>query len=127
MNRTVRRAEKIGDAIDMSTTIKRRMPTLPGLTAVVIAFILSNGLTAPSRGEDAVTFSPECARREVQVITLIEDHGQKQDMPSDKLAAAGLKMLEARMTCYEGRVSEATKLYDSITDSLRPPASQVQR
>jgi hypothetical protein len=44
-----------------------------------------------------------------------------------KLAEADLKMLDARVTCYEGRVSEATKLYDSITDSLRLPASRVQR
>jgi len=127
MNSTVRWAEKNGDAFDISTTIKLRMPVLSGFIVVGIALILSNGLTAPSRGEESVTFSPECAHREVQVITLIEDHGAKEDVPSDKLAEAGLKMLEARMTCYAGRVSEATKLYDSITDSLRPPASRAQR
>jgi hypothetical protein len=127
MNSTVRWLGANGDAVDISTSIKHPTPVLSGLTVIGIALILLNGLTAPSRGEESVTFSPECAHREVQVITLIEDHGQKEDVPSDKLAEAGLKMLEARMTCYEGRVSEATKLYDSIMDSLRTAASRPQR
>jgi hypothetical protein len=31
-----------------------------------------------------------------------------------------LLVLEARMVCYEGRVTDAIALYDSITQSLTP-------
>jgi hypothetical protein len=55
-----------------------------------------------------------CALKEVKVITLIEDHGDAGDLPSDSLGDAGLAMLRARLACYEGRVGEALALYDGI-------------
>jgi hypothetical protein len=58
--------------------------------------------------------SSECSMREVQAITVIEDHGESGDIASEKLGEAGLKLLNARMTCYQGRVSEALALYDEI-------------
>ena len=63
--------------------------------------------------------SSECSMREVKAITIIEDHGESGDIASEKLGEAGLKLLKARMTCYEGRVSEALALYDEIL-SLGP-------
>lgn len=69
----------------------------------------------------------ECALKELAVITLIDDHGAAGDLPADRLADAGLTMLRARLTCYEGRVSEALALYGSVFD-LGPVASlQRQR
>jgi hypothetical protein len=67
-------------------------------------------------------FARECALKEVAVITLIEDHGAAEDVPADRLGNAGLTMLRARSTCYEGRVGEALALYDSILD-LGPVAA----
>jgi hypothetical protein len=63
--------------------------------------------------------SPECSMREVKAITLIEDHGEAGDVASEKLGEAGLTLLTARMTCYQGRVKEALALYDQIL-SLGP-------
>lgn len=67
-------------------------------------------------------FAEACALKEVTVITLIEDHGAAQDVPADRLGEAGITMLNARGACYEGRVSEAIALYESIL-ALGPVAS----
>jgi len=69
--------------------------------------------------EQPPVLSPECAMREVKAITLIEDHGEAGDVASEKLGEAGLTLLTARMTCYQGRVKEALALYDQIL-SLGP-------
>jgi hypothetical protein len=52
--------------------------------------------------------------KETKVITLIEDHGDAEDLPADRLGDAGLAMLRARSACYEGRVDEALALYDTV-------------
>jgi hypothetical protein len=69
--------------------------------------------------EQPPVLSPECSMREVKAITLIEDHGEAGDVASEKLGEAGLTLLTARMTCYQGRVKEALALYDQIL-SLGP-------
>jgi hypothetical protein len=76
--------------------------------------------------EPSHRLATECALREIKVITLIEDHGAAGDIPSDKLAAAGAKMFEARSICYEGRVGKALALYDSIL-SLGPAVTGKSR
>jgi hypothetical protein len=83
--------------------------------------VVSAALAEPSH-----TLATECALREIKVITLIEDHGDAGDIPSDKLAAAGVTMFEARLICYEGRVDEALALYDSIL-SLGPVVARNSR
>ena len=61
-------------------------------------------------------FHEACALKEVTVITLIDDHGEAGDLPATRVSNAALTMLSARAACYEGRVSEAMALYDSILD-----------
>lgn len=87
-------------------------PTCRGL---VLACLLAGIGSAAQAG----SFAPECAAREVKAITLIEDLGQTPDMSSDRLATAGLKMLDAREACYAGRVDEALATYHGIL-TLRP-------
>jgi hypothetical protein len=67
-------------------------------------------------------FPMACAQKEIAVITAIEEHGAANDIPSDRLGQAGLTMLRARSTCYQGRVGEALALYNSALD-LGPVAS----
>ena len=86
-----------------------------------VAACLATTIGAGAQGQ-AQQFARECALKETTVITLIEDHGAAEDLPADRLGAAGLTMLRARLTCYEGRVAEALALYDSILD-LGPVAS----
>ena len=94
---------------DRAIAFRSRLPI-----AGALGILLLNGLSARSLGADSAAFSLECAHREVQVITLIEDHGAAGDVASDRLGDAGLEMLRARVACYEGRVAEAVALYDEI-------------
>jgi len=92
--------------------------------ALALVALLAMTTCAFAQGP-AQQFARECALKETAVITLIEDHGAAEDLPADRLSEAGLTMLRARSTCYEGRVGEALALYQSIFDlgpvaSLRP-------
>src|SRR5882757_7495282 len=91
------------------------------LPALALAASLAMTISAMAQGQ-AGQFARECALKETTAITLIEDHGAAEDLPADRLGAAGLTMLRARLTCYEGRVAEALAVYESILD-LGPVAS----
>ena len=91
------------------------------LPALALGASLAMTISAIAQGQ-AAQFARECALKEIAVITVIEDHGAAQDLPADRLGDAGLTMLRARSACYEGRVSEALALYESILD-LGPVAS----
>jgi hypothetical protein len=58
----------------------------------------------------------DCSTRDVQVTTLIEDHGVAADVPAERLFGAALIVFEARKACNEGRFSEARALYDFVLD-----------
>ena len=96
---------------------RQRRP-LPALALVASVAMTISAMAQAQAGQ----FARECALKEVAVITLIEDHGAAEDVPADRLGNAGLTMLRARLTCYEGRVGEALALYDSILD-LGPVAA----
>jgi hypothetical protein len=81
----------------------------------------SPGMIGASAQAPARNF-PDCARKEIAAITLIEDHGAAGDLSSDRLGQAGLTMMRARAACYQGRVGEALALYDSIIH-IAPVAS----
>ncbi len=96
----------------------RERRLLPALAVVASLAMTISAMAQWQVGQ----FAPECALKEVTVITLIEDHGAAEDLPADRLANAGLTWLRARSACYEGRVGEALALYESILD-LGPVAS----
>jgi hypothetical protein len=87
-----------------------------------LSVVVSAAMTSGPAEAQTAPFATECALKETSVITLIEDHGAAEDLPSDRLGEAGLTMLRARLACYEGRVEEALVLYDSIL-KLGPVAS----
>jgi hypothetical protein len=68
-----------------------------------------------------------CAARDVEVVILIEDHGDANDLAPERLAKAGLTQMEARAACSEGRVSEGIAIYDEIKRSLGPMLSRNAR
>ena len=98
-----------------------RFPERRVLPALALVASLAMTISATAQGQ-AGQFARECALKEVTVITLIEDHGAAEDLPADRLGAAGLTTLRARSACYQGRVGEALALYESILD-LGPVAS----
>jgi hypothetical protein len=84
-------------------------------TGIIIATCAASNAAG---SEQETALAPVCAEREVQVITLLEDHALAQDIASDRLGDAGLARLEAQMTCYQGRVAEAVSIYDRIIVEL---------
>jgi hypothetical protein len=77
--------------------------------------------------EQSTSLAAICAEREVQVITLLEDHGRSQDIASDALGEAGLTRMQAQTACYQGRVAEAVAIYDGIVAKLGPVIVRAAR
>jgi hypothetical protein len=103
----------------MGTTLLRtgRMHVaLAGITLVLSAF--------PVVASAEPSTSPLCAARDLQVITLIEEHGGADDMAPERLAKAAMSMMLAREVCDAGRTQEALAVYDSIIGSLGAMVSQ---
>jgi hypothetical protein len=84
-------------------------PITHAIVVVGIALVVS----WPS-GAGAQTYPLECAQRDVQVLTQMEQHGNAQDVPGDILFEAFWTMKRARDACYQGRVVVGLALYDSI-------------
>jgi hypothetical protein len=99
----------------------RTFPKCSVLPALTLVASLAMTISATAQGQTR-QFARECALTETKVITLIEDHGAAEDVPSGRLGDAAMTMLRARSVCYEGRVGEALALYESILD-LGPVAS----
>jgi hypothetical protein len=87
--------------------------SIKGIALALCLAALSVSVESAVAGQSE-SFARECALKEIEVITFIEQHGDAQDIAPDILARAGLTLMDARMICYEGRVSEALALYDSI-------------
>ena len=58
--------------------------------------------------------SPICAEADLRLITLIEEHGEAQDIAAEILAQAFFTVIEARKACNQGHVEAAIKLYESV-------------
>jgi hypothetical protein len=95
----------------------RHLCLITGMALVVFAGRSDAGKMAD---EAAASFASICADREVQVVTLIEDHARAVDPSSDALSAAGFARLQAQAACYDGRVAEAVAMYDGIITRLGP-------
>ena len=126
-------ARSVQDRCDVAEFDKREIgqdahPRFRGrrvLPALALGASLAMTVSAMAQGQ-AGQFARECGLKEIAAITVIEDHGAAEDLPAGRLGDAGLTMLRARLTCYEGRVDEALALYESILN-LGPVASQHQK
>lgn len=82
-----------------------------GLWSLVLAAtIIGATLSSPTRAG-----TPACAKQDLRLVTLIERHGEDQDVAGKKLFEAYLAVMAARKACAQGREGEALALYDSIT------------
>jgi hypothetical protein len=59
-------------------------------------------------------FPLECAKRDLQLITQIEQYGESRDMRPEIANEAFWTMMRARAACYDARVAEGLALYDTI-------------
>jgi hypothetical protein len=88
--------------------------------AASICLVTGGALVA----ESATVVSPICAAADLRLITLIEAHGEAQDVAAETLAQAFFTVVEARNTCNQGQVESAIKLYESIPLSAEISHSQ---
>jgi hypothetical protein len=88
------------------------------LSTVVIRFCAAASIYIAAGGalaeESANVVSPLCATADVRLVTLIEAHGEAQDVAAETLAKAFFTVMEARKACNRGEVEAALELYDSI-------------
>jgi len=81
------------------------------LCAAASTCLVTAGATA---AESATVVSPICAAADLRLTTLIEAHGEAQDVAPEILAQAFFTVMEARKACHQQLVEEAIKLYESI-------------
>jgi uncharacterized protein YjiS (DUF1127 family) len=91
------------------------------LCAAASTCLATAGATA---AESATVVSPICAAADLRLTTLIEAHGEAQDVTPEILAQAFFTVMEARKACHQEQVEEAIKLYESIP--LRDAISHSQ-
>jgi hypothetical protein len=72
------------------------------------------GTAGTTVAESATVVSPICAAAGLRLITLIEAHGEAQDVAAEILAQAFFTVMEARKACNQGHVEPAIKLYESV-------------
>jgi len=73
-----------------------------------------------THGANAGSFTRECAARDFQLLTMIEEQESAGLASADKLNEALNEMMHARIVCHYGRVLEALAIYDTIAESVRP-------
>jgi hypothetical protein len=105
-----------------------KTPRRVGATmSFVFAACVAYSAAGATAHEQSTSLASICAEREVQVITLLEDHGRSQDISSDALGEAGLARMQAQTACYQGRVAEAISIYDGIVAKLGPVIVRAAR
>jgi hypothetical protein len=114
----------IGDSLAWRAPQPPRRARLASRILCLGAIVVSVTGSSATADEQTGRFATACALQETKVVILIEEHGDAEDLPSDRLSDAGLAMLRARQACYEGRVGEALALYDGIL-SLGPVVLQA--
>src|SRR2546423_5173756 len=109
-------AEKLADAF--FTMINARKACTAGHIDAALATYdgIVIALDTPRTGR----FTPACARQVLRAFATIEERGEAAGAPTERLADAGLKYLQARTLCLSGHQDEGVALYQSIIDFEAP-------
>ena len=90
--------------------------------ATIVTSVLGIG-GAPAVAQDAAS-KRLCAARDVEVVMLIEDHGEANDIAPEQLAKAFLTQMDARVACSNGHMEDGIALYNDILRALGPMLSR---
>jgi hypothetical protein len=71
-----------------------------------------------------VSVQLECAQRDVQLVTQLEQLGEAEALPGYVLYETFMTMQRARAACSEGRVADGLAIYDGI---VRPILAQKKQ
>ena len=85
----------------------------PWMLASVIVTVMTHAAAAGS-------FTRGCAARDLQLLTVLEQHENAGSIPADKISEALLEMMHARIVCHQGQVLDALAIYDAVVESVRP-------
>jgi hypothetical protein len=85
-------------------------PLKPVVAAVALLVFAFSVIPAAA----AQNYPLECAQRDVQVVTQMEQYGEAQSVPADILYEAFMILTRSRQACTQGRVAAGLALYDSI-------------
>ena len=92
---------------------------IPVLAAIAVS---SLGMTdAPAQDTASLRL---CASRDIEAVTLVEDHGEADDIAPEQLAKAALTQMEARFACSGGHMEEGMALYNDVFRALGPMLSR---
>jgi uncharacterized protein YjiS (DUF1127 family) len=117
--KAIRELQRLDDRMLHDIGVRRGEIEVVVRNAVAAAFI---GL--PIGGTLAADRVPlDCVAADLRLTTLIEAHGEAQDVAAETLRQAFFTVMEARKACNQGQVEAAMKLYDSIP--LRPVISRA--
>jgi hypothetical protein len=76
-----------------------------------------------TQGASAGFFTRGCAARDLQLTMLIDQQENSGAISAEESRTAMLSLLDARIVCYQGNVSDAISIYDNIAQSIaRGPA-----
>src|SRR5438552_5696636 len=83
------------------------------MLATVLVSVMTHAAAAGS-------FTRGCAARDLQLLTVIEEHELTGSISAEKISEALLEMMHARIVCYQGQVLDALAIYDAVAESVRP-------
>ena len=86
-------------------------------TAWMLATVV---LSVMTHAAAAGSFTRGCAARDLQLLTVLEEQENAGSIPADKISAALLQMMHARIVCHQGQVLDALAIYDNVAESVRP-------
>jgi len=86
-------------------------------TAWMLATVV---LSVMTHAAAAGSFTRGCAARDLQLLTVLEEQENAGSISADKISAALLEMMHARIVCHQGQVLDALAIYDAVAESVRP-------
>jgi hypothetical protein len=95
---------------------------MPILAGIAVSMLWTGGAISQATSGPLL-----CAVRDVELVTLIDDHGEANDVAPERLSKAGLAQMDARAACSKGSAAEGIALYDEIIHSLGPMLSRNTR
>jgi hypothetical protein len=87
------------------------MKPLKPIVAAVALFVSAFSVIPAAAAQ---SYPLECAQRDVQVVTQMEQYGEAQSVPGEILYEAFLTLTRSRQACSQGRVAAGLALCDSI-------------
>ena len=127
--RYLSRLERDPRELHLRTAIAVHLPRLTlmacGAAAILFGFVILGKAEGPASTNSAGRITAECAERDLQAITFIEQRGEAGDLPATTLGELGLMHMRARRSCTAGQETSALAIYDDILGAVRA-AKQVE-